>query len=137
MTIASKDYVATLSRLLIGLLFMLSGLGKLSAPSGTIAYIASSHLPFPELGYALALIVELGLTTVFILGYRTRLVGTLLGLFTIVTALAFHNQLGDQNQFIHFFKNISIAGGMFQVAVFGAGQLSIDGWLARKQQRQD
>jgi putative oxidoreductase len=100
MNITSKDYAATLGRLLIGFLFLLSGLGKLSAPAGTIAYIASSG-----------------------------------GLFTIVTALAFHHPLSDQNQFIHFFKNISIAGGMLQVAVFGAGALSIDGWLARKQQR--
>jgi putative oxidoreductase len=135
MNITSKDYAATLGRLLIGLLFLLSGLGKLSAPAGTIAYIASSGLPLPELGYAMALIVELGLTTLFILGYRTRLVAVVLGLFTIVTALAFHHPLSDQNQFIHFFKNISIAGGMLQVAVFGAGALSIDGWLARKQQR--
>ena len=135
MNMTSRDYAATFGRFLIGLLFLLSGLGKLSAPSGTIAYIASSGLPFPELGYAMALIVELGLATVFVLGYRTRLVATLLGLLTVVTALAFHNQLSDQNQFIHFFKNIPIAGGMFQVAVFGAGSLSIDGWLARKNQR--
>ena len=114
MKITSQDYVATFGRFLIGLLFLLSGFGKLSAPSGTIAYIASSGLPLPELGYAIALIVELGLTTVFILGYKTKWVGGVLGLFTIVTGLAFHNHLNDQNQFIHFFKNISIAGGMFQ-----------------------
>lgn len=132
MNITAKDVVATVSRVLIGLLFLLSGFSKLGAPDGTIGYIASSGLPFPQLGYAVALLVELGLTTLFILGYKTRIIATILGLFTIVTALAFHNQLGDQNQFIHFFKNISIAGGMFQVAVFGAGAFSLDGRKNKK-----
>lgn len=135
MNITAKDIAATGSRLLIGLLFLLSGFSKLSSPEGTIGYIASVGLPFPQLGYAVALIVELGLTTLFILGYKTRLIATILGLFTIVTALAFHNQIADQNQFIHFFKNISIAGGMFQVAVFGAGALSIDAKKAKHSKR--
>jgi putative oxidoreductase len=46
--------------------------------------------------------------------------------FTLVTAFAFHFNLGDQNQFIHFFKNLSIAGGLLQVAAFGGGALSLD-----------
>ena len=46
--------------------------------------------------------------------------------FTIVAALAFDSELGDQPQFIHFFKNITIAGGLLQLAAFGAGRLSFD-----------
>jgi putative oxidoreductase len=128
----SQDVVALFGRFLIGLLFILSGVSKAAAPSGTIAYIASSGLPLPDLGYVMALIVELGLTTLFIIGYKTRLVAGVLGIFTIVTAFAFHFQLADQNQFIHFFKNISIAGGMFQVFVFGGGALSVDGRMASR-----
>jgi hypothetical protein len=47
-------------------------------------------------------------------------------IFSIATALALHHQLGDQNQFIHFFKNVAMAGGLLQVVAFGAGRLSID-----------
>ncbi|MEC6742921.1 DoxX family protein [Pseudomonas qingdaonensis] len=64
--------------------------------------------------------------------YKTCLVAGVLGIFTIVTALVFHHNQGDQNQFIHFFKNISIAGGMFQVFVFGGSALSLDARLSRK-----
>ena len=47
-------------------------------------------------------------------------------IFSIATTLAFHHQLGNQNQFIHFFKNVAMAGGLLQVVASGAGRLSID-----------
>jgi hypothetical protein len=46
----------------------------------------------------------------------------------VATALGFHSNLADQNQFIHFFKNISMAGGLLQVVAFGASRLSLDAW---------
>ena len=49
-----------------------------------------------------------------------------LALFSVVAALFFHNQLGDMNQSIHFFKNLAIAGGLLQLAAFGGGALSLD-----------
>ena len=50
-----------------------------------------------------------------------------LAIFSIICALVFHSALGDQNQFIHFFKNVAIAGGLLQVVAFGGGRLSLDG----------
>jgi putative oxidoreductase len=47
--------------------------------------------------------------------------------FTLATAVFFHNHFGDQNQFIHFFKNIAIAGGLLHVIAFGGGRVSLDG----------
>ena len=38
----------------------------------------------------------------------------------------FHRALGEQNQFIHFMKNLAITGGLLQVAAFGAGSYSLD-----------
>jgi putative oxidoreductase len=49
-----------------------------------------------------------------------------LAAFTVTTALAFHNSFADQNQMIHFMKNLAITGGLLQVATFGAGSLSFD-----------
>ena len=46
--------------------------------------------------------------------------------FTIAAGLAFHNNFADQDQFIHFFKNIAIAGGFLQIAAFGGGRFSLD-----------
>lgn len=132
MKITTQDTIATAGRLLIGLLFLLSGIHKASDPSGTIGYIASQGVLFPELAYAAALLVELGLIALFVVGYKTRWTSLLLAAFTLATALVFHRQLGDQGEFIQFFKNLSIVGGMLQVQVFGAGALSIDGWIAAK-----
>ncbi len=50
----------------------------------------------------------------------------MLAVFSVATALAFHANLADQNQFIHFFKNIAMAGGLLQIAVYGAGRFSLD-----------
>jgi putative oxidoreductase len=110
----------------IAAIFVLSGLSKLAAPAGTIAYIQSAGLPLPQLGLAIALLVELVGGLALILGFRTRLVAGILAAFSIVTALAFHFDLGDQNQFIHFFKNVAIAGGLLNVIALGGGAWSLD-----------
>lgn len=115
-----------IGRIAIAAIFILSGFSKLTAPGATIGYIASAGLPVPQLALAAAILVELGGGILLILGYRTRLVAALLAIFSVVTALAFHSALDDQNQFIHFFKNLAMAGGLLQVAAFGAGRLSLD-----------
>ncbi|WP_313643389.1 DoxX family protein [Pseudomonas sp.] len=122
---------AVAGRLLLAVLFLLSGFSKLAAADATLAYIESSGLPFPLLSYLAALGVELGLAALLIIGFQTRIVAVLMALFTVVTAVAFHSNLADQGQFINFFKNISIAGGLLQVAAFGGGALSVDALQAR------
>lgn len=126
-TIAFSGSAALAGRAFLSAIFILSGVSKITAPAGMIGYIESVGLPLPALALALAILVEVAGGVALILGYRTRLVAAGLAAFTVITALAFHNQLGDQNQFIHFFKNIAMAGGLLQVVAFGAGRLSLDG----------
>ncbi len=113
-------------RLLIAAIFLLSGTSKIAAPAMTIGYIQSVGLPLPTLGFVIAVLVEIGGGIALVLGYRTRLVAAIMALFTIATALAFHNNLADQNQFIHFFKNVAMAGGLLQLVAYGAGRVSLD-----------
>lgn len=115
-----------LGRIGIAAIFVLSGLAKLAAPAATIGYIQSVGLPLPQLGLAIAILVELVGGIALVLGYRLRVVATVLALFSIVTALAFHAALSDQNQFIHFFKNVAIAGGLLNVIALGGGAWSLD-----------
>jgi putative oxidoreductase len=82
-------------------------------------------LPRAPLGFALAVAVEVLGGFALIAGYRSRLVAAVLAGFTLATALVFHNDLADQNQFIHFFKNIAMVGGLLQVVAFGAGRFSL------------
>jgi len=113
-------------RVLLSAIFLFSGISKISAPAGMIGYIESVGLPFPTFALALAIVVEMVGAVALIVGYRSRLVAAGLAVFSVATALAFHNQLGDQNQFIHFFKNIAMAGGLLQIVAFGAGRFSLD-----------
>jgi putative oxidoreductase len=70
--------------------------------------------------------LELAASVLLVVGYRTRFIATLLAVYSIVTALIFHHALGDQNQMFHFLKNLAMAGGLLQVAAFGAGAYSVD-----------
>jgi putative oxidoreductase len=117
---------ALVGRVLISAIFLLSGASKLAAPAAMVGYIQSVGLPFPQLALGLAVAVEIAGGLALILGYRTRVVAAVLAAFSVATALGFHANLADQNQFIHFFKNIAMAGGLLQVVVFGAGRFSLD-----------
>jgi putative oxidoreductase len=124
-------YGSFIGRLLIGLPFALSGFGKLAAYGATTAYIASAGLLVPPLAYAIAVLVELGGGLLLVAGYQARSVALVMAVFSLATAAAFHNNFADQNQMIHFLKNVVMAGGLLQVVAFGAGALSLDARLSR------
>ncbi|MCF6371343.1 DoxX family protein [Rhizobium sp. TRM95001] len=110
----------------MSLIFILSGLSKISDPAGTIAYIEMVGLPLPTLAFAGAVATEVLGAIALLVGFKTRLVAIGLAGFSLVTALVFHSQLSDLNQFIHFFKNVAMTGGLLQIAAFGAGGFSLD-----------
>jgi putative oxidoreductase len=122
----AQDKIALVGRVLLAAIFVMSGLGKVAAPAATLAYMKAAGLPFAPLGLAGAALIELGGGLALILGYRTRLAATILAVFALITALIFHSALADQNQMIHFFKNLAMAGGLLQIAAFGGGRLSLD-----------
>lgn len=122
----NTSVIPVIGRVLLAAIFIISGLGKLAAPAATMGYIASTGLPFAPLALAIAIGVELGGGLLLVLGVKTRLVAAGLAVFSIVTGLAFHNAVGDQNQMIHLLKNFAMAGGLLQVVAFGAGAYSFD-----------
>lgn len=129
---SQTNLFAAVGRLLLALIFILSGLGKLGAPEATQSYIASVGLPLPVLSYYITILVEVVGGLLLIVGYQTRIASHVLAAFTLVAAALFHSNFADQNQMIHFLKNISIIGGLLQVAAFGAGAVSLD---ARRHRR--
>jgi putative oxidoreductase len=122
----SSDAFALVGRVLLAAIFVFFGAGKAADPTGTIGYIGSVGLPFPPLAYAGAVALEIGGGLALLIGYRTRSIALALALFSVLAALTFHANLADQNQLIHFFKNIAMAGGLLQVAAFGSGRFSLD-----------
>jgi putative oxidoreductase len=124
-------FLPMLGRVLIGAPFAMSGLGKLTAYSATVGYIAAVGLPLPHLAFVVSVLIELGGGLLLLSGYKARGVSLAMAVFCVVTALFFHHNFADQNQMIHFLKNVMMAGGLLQIAYFGAGAFSVDSRLAR------
>jgi putative oxidoreductase len=118
-------------RLLLGGIFLMSGLSKLTAYTGVTAAISGASLPFAPLGFAVAVLVEIGLGVLLLIGYRVRPVALSLAIWCLVTAIFFHSNFADQNAMIHFLKNLLIAGGLLQIVHFGAGPVSLDARAGR------
>ena len=120
-----------LGRILLGLIFVLSGFAKIAGFEGTAGYIASKGLPLPQLLAALTIVVELGGGLALMAGLYTRQAALALAAFSLLTAFIFHGfwaaPAGEaMAQQINFMKNLAIAGGMLVVAAFGPGRLGLD-----------
>jgi len=135
----NTNNTATLSligRILLASIFIISGIGKVAAPEATMGYIAAMGLPLPAVALAGAIGVEVIGGLMLVLGFYTRSTALALAAFSVATGVIFHGAIGDQNQLIHLMKNFSMAGGLLQVAAFGAGALSIDARRAVRQAAQ-
>lgn len=124
-------FLPLLGRILIGLPFLMSGLSKLAAYSATLGLIESVGLPAPQLAFATSVLFEIGGGLLLLSGFRVRFASLALAGFALATAVFFHHNFADQNQMIHFLKNVMMAGGLLQIAYFGAGAFSLDNRIAR------
>jgi putative oxidoreductase len=111
-------------RVLLGSLFLLSGLSKLGAYGATAAYMSSAGVPGALLPAVIT--VELLGSLAVIVGWKTRVGAALLAGFSLLAAFLFHNNFADQIQMIMFLKNVSIAGGFLLLVAKGAGPVSLD-----------
>ncbi len=126
-----QNFTALAGRSLLALLFVVSGVGKVTGFAGTAAYMAAKGLPMPEVLLVGAIAVELLGGLMLIAGFKARWVALATFLFIIPTTYFFHNPAGldpqaAQGQMIHLLKNVSIMGGMLLVAAFGPGAWSVD-----------
>jgi putative oxidoreductase len=115
---------APIGRILISLMFVTSGLSKISGYAGTQGYMEAMGVPGVLLPLVIAVEVLGGLAV--ILGWHTRIAAFLLAGFSLLSAFLFHANFGDQMQMIMFMKNIAIAGGFLMIVSQGAGAYSLD-----------
>jgi putative oxidoreductase len=123
-TTAATNTAELVGRILLVALFLISGLGKITAYAATAGYMASMGVP----GVALPLVIGLEVlgAAAITLGWKTRIVAFLLAGFTLLTGIVFHANFADQMQTIMFLKNVSIAGAFLMLAANGAGAFSLD-----------
>lgn len=123
--VALENAGKLIGRILLALIFIRSGWGKIGGYEGAMQYMAAAGLPGLLLPLVIAL--ELGGGLLVLIGWQTRLAALALAAFTLATAFLFHLKTGDANQMVHFWKNIAIAGGFLVLFGSGAGAWSIDG----------
>ena len=126
-----QNSAALAGRILLALIFIISGYGKITGFTGTAAYMASKGLPFASVLLVLTILIELGGGALIAIGWKARWAAAVTFLFLIPVTLVFHNPLGldaaqAQEQMIQLLKNLSIMGGMLGLFAFGSGGYSLD-----------
>ena len=124
-------YVSLAGRILLALMFIPAGFGKLTNIGGTAGYIASGGLPFPSVLAVLVGALELFGGLALVIGFKVRWVGLAMALFTLAASMLFHPfwSVPEAQQMVTkllFMKNISVVGGMLLISALGAGALSLD-----------
>ena len=125
-----QNSAALVGRILLALIFIISGFGKISGYAGTAGYMVSKGLPLVAVLLPLTILVELGGGLLIALGWKTRWAAAVVFLFLIPVTLVFHNPTGlaaaeAQQQMINLLKNVSIMGGMLGLFAFGPGSFSL------------
>ncbi len=126
-----QNSAALVGRILLGLIFIISGYGKITGFAGTAAYMASKGLPMVGVLLPLTILVELGGGLLIAIGWKARWAAAVIFLFLIPVTLVFHNPAGldaaqAQQQMVQLLKNLSIMGGMLGLFAFGPGGFSLD-----------
>ena len=119
-----QSIAAPAGRILISLMFVTSGFSKISGYTATQGYMEAMGVPGALLPLVIAVELLGGLTVM--LGWHTRIAAFLLAGFSLLSALLFHANFGDQMQMIMFMKNISIAGGFLMIVALGGGAYALD-----------
>jgi putative oxidoreductase len=119
-------FVPLLGRILIAVPFLMSGLGKVGSYDRTTQMISAAGLAPAPLGWLIAVLIEVGGGVLLLIGLKARWASLAMALFTLAAAVFFHRNFADQNQMIHFLKNVMMAGGLLQICYFGPGPFSLD-----------
>jgi putative oxidoreductase len=120
-----NSLAALAGRILLALIFLLSGIDKVVHHAATLGYMTKAGLPFPEVLLIASIIIEIGGALAIIAGWNTRWAAAALVLWMIPVTLVFHSPAGGQEQMAHFMKNVSIMGGLLVLWAMGPGALSL------------
>ena len=119
------NIIDLIGRIFISALFLISAFNKIFNLEGSMNWMESFGVPafliFP------AIVVEIILPVLIIVGYQARIAAGILAIFCLMTAFLFHFDFSDQTQFVSFLKNIGLAGGFLFIVVNGTKDWAVDG----------
>jgi putative oxidoreductase len=127
----AASYLSLIARILVGILFLVSGVRKLFAVGGVAAYFGKLGMPMADLMVWVAIILEIGGAVLLFIGWQTKIVSWLLMLYVVIATLMAHRFWAFDppqfaNQLNHFLKNLGVIGGLILLAVHGPGPRSLD-----------
>ncbi|KFC07507.1 inner membrane protein [Trabulsiella guamensis ATCC 49490] len=125
-----EDVGVLVARILMPILFITAGWGKITGYAGTQQYMEAMGVPGALL--PLTILLEFGGGLAILFGFLTRTTAFITAIFTILTALLFHSNFAEGVNSLMFMKNLTIAGGFLLLAIFGPGAISIDRALNKK-----
>jgi len=116
--------IQLIARIMLALIFIMAGVGKIMDPAGTSGYMESMGVPSILLWPTIALELFGGIAIA--VGFKTAIAAFALAIFSIAAAVLFHSNFADKMQMILFMKNIAMAGGLLLLSVGGTTAYSLD-----------
>ncbi|ELN2735285.1 DoxX family protein [Pluralibacter gergoviae] len=126
-----RPLLLLIARIAVVALFIIFGVPKMTGFSGTVEYMAAVGAPLPMLSAIIAVVMEVLVAILIVLGFFTRPLAVIFLFYTLGTAVIGHhywNMTGADvaPNMINFYKNISIAGAFLLLALAGPGAWSLD-----------
>lgn len=130
MTDIINKFGPVVGRILLAIIFLVSGIGKIGGFAGTAGYMLSKGLPMVEVLLVITIAIEVGGALMLILGWKAKLGAAALLLWMIPVTIMFHNfwampPADQQMQMIMFMKNLGLMGGMLYIMTYGSGPVSL------------
>ena len=116
-----NSLAALAGRFLLALIFLQSGIEKITRYSMVLGYMTKAGLPFPQVLLVISAVVEIGCALALVTGWKARIGALGLVIWMIPVTLIFHNPSAGGDAMIHFMKNVAITGGLLMVFAFGPG----------------
>lgn len=128
---ATSDALSLIGRILLAVIFLVSGFDKIGGFAGLVGAITSKGLPVPQVFAGATIAIEIGAGLMLVFGWKARWAAFALAVFTAIVTFFFHNfwavpEARRMTEQIQFMKNLALIGGMLMVMAFGPGRLSID-----------
>ena len=119
-----------IGRLLLSILFLIEGLGKISMQENVITYMEDYGVP--GILFLPATALEILFPIILIVGYKTKWAASVMAIFTFTVAIIFHTDFSEGMQMIFFLKDLAIAGGFMIIVAYGPGKISLDHYFKSK-----